>query len=142
GREHLPGGRRHARPGDDPRRLRGTGRATGAYPPRTYDAVRAGRPGRGGVVPPRRRDMDRELVRKLLDDAGASRNRDVLGDILRNAYGLATDDADRLDLKIPRDSLREMREAFRLFAPYDDVRKVTVFGSVRTLRTDPLYEHA
>jgi uncharacterized protein (TIGR00730 family) len=86
--------------------------------------------------------MDRELVRKLLDDAGASRNRDVLGDILRNAYGLATDNADRLDLKITRDSLREMREAFRLFAPYESVRKVTVFGSARTLSTDPLYEHA
>ena len=27
--------------------------------------------------------MDRDLVRKLLDDAGATRNRDVLGDILR-----------------------------------------------------------
>ncbi|HZA79563.1 MAG TPA: TIGR00730 family Rossman fold protein [Acidimicrobiales bacterium] len=86
--------------------------------------------------------MDRELVRKLLDDAGATRNRDVLGDILRNAYGLATDDADRLDLKITRDSLREMREAFRLFAPYEQVRKVTVFGSARTLRSDPLYDHA
>jgi uncharacterized protein (TIGR00730 family) len=35
-----------------------------------------------------------------------------------------------------------MREAFRLFAPYRDVRKVTVFGSARTLRTDPLYAHA
>ena len=86
--------------------------------------------------------MDRELVRQLLDDAGASRNRDVLGDILRNAYALATDDADRLDLKITRDALREMRDAFRLFAPYNDVRKVTVFGSARTLRTDPLYDHA
>jgi hypothetical protein len=86
--------------------------------------------------------MDRALVRKLLDDAGATRNRDVLGDILRSAYGLATDDAERLDLKITRDSLREMREAFRLFAPYERVRKVTIFGSARTLRTDPLYEHA
>ncbi len=86
--------------------------------------------------------MDRELVRQLLDEAGASRNRDVLGDILRNAFALATDDADRLDLKITRDALREMRDAFRLFAPYNDVRKVTVFGSARTLRTDPLYGHA
>ena len=86
--------------------------------------------------------MDRELVRQLLDDAGASRNRDVLGDILRNAYALATDDADRLDLKITRDAIREMRDAFRLFAPYNEVRKVTVFGSARTLRTDPLYDHA
>ncbi|HYZ99958.1 MAG TPA: Rossman fold protein, TIGR00730 family, partial [Acidimicrobiales bacterium] len=86
--------------------------------------------------------MDRELVRRLLDDAGTTRNRDVMGDILRIAYALATDDADRLDLKITRDSLREMRQAYRLFSPYEAVRKVTVFGSARTLTTDPLYAHA
>jgi uncharacterized protein (TIGR00730 family) len=86
--------------------------------------------------------MDRELVRQLLDEAGATRNRDVLADIFRTAYDLASDDADRLDLKITRDAMREMRTAYRLFAPYRDVRKVTVFGSARTLRTDPLYSHA
>jgi uncharacterized protein (TIGR00730 family) len=86
--------------------------------------------------------MERELVRQLLDDAGATRNRDVLADIFRTSYDLATDDADRLDLKITRDALKEMRDAFRLFAPYRDVRKVTVFGSARTHRTDPLYAHA
>ena len=86
--------------------------------------------------------MDRELVRHLLDETGATRNRDVLADIFRTAYDLASDDADRLDLKITRDAMREMRDAYRLFAPYRDVRKVTVFGSARTLTTDPLYGHA
>jgi uncharacterized protein (TIGR00730 family) len=86
--------------------------------------------------------MERELIRQLLDDAGATRNRDVLADIYRTAYDLTTDDADRLDLKITRDALKEMREAYRLFAPYSGVRKVTVFGSARTLTTDPLYAHA
>jgi uncharacterized protein (TIGR00730 family) len=86
--------------------------------------------------------MERELIRQLLDDAGATRNRDVLADIYRTAYELSTDDADRLDLKITRDALKEMRAAFRLFAPYEGIRKVTVFGSARTLATDPLYAHA
>lgn len=86
--------------------------------------------------------MDRELIRQLLDEAGAARNRDVLADIFAAAYDLAGDDADRLDLKITRDALKEMRAAFRVFSPYEQVRKVTVFGSARTLRTDPLYEHA
>lgn len=86
--------------------------------------------------------MERDLIRQLLDDAGATRNRDVLADIYRTAYELTTDDADRLDLKITRDALKEMRAAFRLFAPYEGIRKVTVFGSARTLTTDPLYVHA
>ena len=86
--------------------------------------------------------MDRELVRQLLDQAGATRNRDVLADLYRTTDELAGDDADRLDLKIARDALKEMRAAYRLFAPYADVRKVTVFGSARTARSDPLYGHA
>ncbi|MBN2622711.1 MAG: TIGR00730 family Rossman fold protein [Acidimicrobiales bacterium] len=86
--------------------------------------------------------MERELIRQLLDDAGATRNRDVLAEIYRTAFELTTDDADRLDLKIARDALKEMRIAYRLFAPYSGVRKVTVFGSARTLSTDPLYAHA
>jgi len=86
--------------------------------------------------------MERDLIQALLDDAGATRNRDVLADIYRTAYELTTDDLDRLDLKITRDALKEMRAAYRLFAPYAGVRKVTVFGSARTLPTDPLYAHA
>jgi len=86
--------------------------------------------------------MDRDLVNQLLDQAGASRNRDVLAEIIRTAYELAGDDADRLNLKITRDALKEMRSAFRVFAPYEGVRKVTVFGSARTHPSDPLYEQA
>ena len=86
--------------------------------------------------------MERDLIRQLLDQAGATRNRDVLADIYRTPFELTTDDADRLDLKITRDALKEMRRAFRLFAPYEGIRKVTVFGSARTLATDPLYAHA
>lgn len=86
--------------------------------------------------------MDRDLLNQLLDQAGATRNRDVLADILRTAYELAHDDADRLNLKITRDALKEMRAAFRMFAPYEDIRKATVFGSARTHPSDPLYEQA
>jgi uncharacterized protein (TIGR00730 family) len=86
--------------------------------------------------------MDRETVNQLLDQAGATRNRDVLAEILRTAAELAGDDADRLNLKITRDALKEMRAAFRMFAPYEGIRKVTVFGSARTHPTDPVYDQA
>jgi uncharacterized protein (TIGR00730 family) len=86
--------------------------------------------------------MDRDLINRLLDEAGAVRNRDVLADILRNTYELAGHDVDRLDLKITRDAVKEMSTAFRMFAPYAHVPKVTVFGSARTHPTDPLYDQA
>lgn len=83
--------------------------------------------------------MERDLLKQLLDDAGATRNRDVLADIFRSTFELAGDGADRLNLKITRDALREMRAAFLMYAPYEHIRKVTVFGSARTHHSDPLY---
>jgi hypothetical protein len=49
---------------------------------------------------------------------------------------------DRLDLKIANAALREMQEGFEVFAPYRSTRKITMFGSARTLPTDPLYAQA
>jgi uncharacterized protein (TIGR00730 family) len=36
-------------------------------------------------------------------------------------------------------ALAEMSEAFRVFRPYRDIRKVTMFGSARTQPEDPIY---
>ncbi len=83
-------------------------------------------------------ELDRQLV-ALLDAAGADRDRDQLFEILASGILLAGDEADRLDLKITNAALKEMREAFALFAPYREVNKVTIFGSARTKRDDPLY---
>jgi uncharacterized protein (TIGR00730 family) len=86
-------------------------------------------------------DLDR-LVDSVLDEVAPARDRDVLSDILVSAVGLAGDGADRLDLKITSAALREMRAAFRAFAPYKDTPKVTIFGSARTGPTDPSYGQA
>lgn len=86
-------------------------------------------------------DGDR-LISELLDVAGADDHRDQLAEILRSAVLLAGDDADRLNLKITNAAIKEMREAFLVFAPYRDVPKVTIFGSARTLPDDPLYVQA
>ena len=81
----------------------------------------------------------RSRVDDLLDAVGADANRDQLRQMLLTICNLAGDDADRLDLKITNAALKEMREAFKIFAPYRDVPKVTIFGSARTLPEDPLY---
>ena len=86
-------------------------------------------------------DLDRRIT-ELLDAAGAGANRDQLFQILVSGVGLAGDDVERLDLKITNAALRELRGAFRVFAPYRSVRKVTMFGSARTLPDDPLYAQA
>jgi uncharacterized protein (TIGR00730 family) len=80
-----------------------------------------------------------ELVEGLLDKAGASVDRDQLFEIIASGVALAGDQADRLDLKITNAALKEMRAAFAMFAPYDRQSKVTIFGSARVQRDDPLY---
>jgi uncharacterized protein (TIGR00730 family) len=81
-------------------------------------------------------------INEFLDALGVTHNRDQLVQILQTIERLAQDDASRLDLKITNAALKEMREAFSIFAPYRNVRKVTMFGSARTLPDDPLYAQA
>lgn len=81
-------------------------------------------------------------INAVLDDAGVHADRRLVMRMLRTAILLGEDGADRLDLKIASAALAEMRDAFRLFAPFRDVPKVTVFGSARTRQDDPLYLQA
>ena len=46
------------------------------------------------------------------------------------------------DVKLLSQTLRELRRAFTVFAPYRTQRKVTIFGSARTPRDAPAYEQA
>lgn len=78
-------------------------------------------------------------INAVLDDAGVHTDRRLVMRMLRTAILLGEDGADRLDLKIASAALAEMRDAFRLFAPFRGVPKVTVFGSARTRHDDPLY---
>ncbi|MBS1675411.1 MAG: TIGR00730 family Rossman fold protein [Actinobacteria bacterium] len=78
----------------------------------------------------------------LLDDAGVHTDRRLVMRMLQTAVLLGEDRTDRLDLKIASAALSEMRDAFRLFAPFHGVPKVTVFGSARTAQDDPLYRRA
>jgi uncharacterized protein (TIGR00730 family) len=97
------------------------------------------------TTPTRYRTGDPELDRllhDLLDRIDPGADVDQLWEILVSAVRLAGDDADRLDLKITNAALKEMRNAFRIFAPYRDVPKVTIFGSARIGAEDPLYTQA
>ncbi|HWE66738.1 MAG TPA: LOG family protein [Acidimicrobiales bacterium] len=54
-------------------------------------------------------------------------------------FDLATEGTSVGDLKIANAALAEMTEAFRVFRPYRNIRKMTMFGSARTLPDDPVY---
>ena len=81
-------------------------------------------------------------LRSLISDAGITADTDLVARILATGVGLGLDDTDRLDLKITSAALGEMRAAFRLFAPFRGIPKVTIFGSARTKPDDALYRAA
>lgn len=65
-----------------------------------------------------------------------------LDEIIATAKRLAADGASVGDLKLAIGALKEMRYAFKLFAPYRDIRKVSTFGSARTQTGDPVFKLA
>src|SRR3954471_17834482 len=70
------------------------------------------------------------------------RNRRLAHQLVESALALLDDQPTVLDLKIASAALEEMREAFKMFAPFRDIPKVTIFGSARTQMADPLYMQA
>jgi len=84
----------------------------------------------------------RELVSRLIRLAGETPHADLVSEIVLTSLKLVSDQADRGDLKVINSALKEMRYAFKVYAPYRTVRKVTVFGSARTEEWDPSYFQA
>ncbi|HWL64493.1 MAG TPA: TIGR00730 family Rossman fold protein, partial [Actinomycetota bacterium] len=64
---------------------------------------------------------------------------DLVREIVETALKMGEEQVSRLDRKIVNTALKELRHAFRVFAPYKGVRKVSIFGSARTLVGDPAY---
>jgi len=71
-------------------------------------------------------------IQELIQFKGGGYNEGEVADIIENALKLMTDVRDTGDVKVIQTALRELRYAFRLFAPYNAKRKVTIFGSART----------
>jgi uncharacterized protein (TIGR00730 family) len=81
-------------------------------------------------------------VQELIQYKGGGYNEGEVADIIENALKLLTDVKDTGDIRIIKTALRELRYAFRLFAPYLGKRKVTIFGSARTQPDAPEYKLA
>ncbi|WP_010585131.1 LOG family protein [Schlesneria paludicola] len=61
----------------------------------------------------------------------------LIAEIKETADKLGVDQASRGDLKILSRALKELRYAFKVFTPFRNVKKVTVFGSARTAPDHP-----
>jgi uncharacterized protein (TIGR00730 family) len=69
-------------------------------------------------------------------------NELLIQQIKETADKLVRDHANRGDIKLLNTALKELRYAFKIFAPYRNRRKVTVFGSARLATEDAAYRQA
>src|SRR5690349_12067139 len=83
-----------------------------------------------------------ELAAPLLAELNKLPDGDLVGEIVANALKLLRDQTNRGDVKLIDKSFKELRYALKIFAPYRDVRKVSIFGSARTLESHDDYTSA
>jgi uncharacterized protein (TIGR00730 family) len=81
-------------------------------------------------------EIDRR-IRELVADWGCPHSCELIEQLVLSALKMARDQISPADLKLFNRSLNEMRYAARVFAPFRNKRKVVVFGSARTLPTEP-----
>src|SRR4030095_5593768 len=77
-----------------------------------------------------------------LREQTVSGNEARIAEMIRTIVKLAADGTSRGDLKILNRALKELRHAFKVFAAYTSVRKVSIFGSTHIQEADPYYHLA
>jgi len=81
-------------------------------------------------------------IRDFLARFAPSPDAELLAEMMVTICRLANEKCGRGELKILNTALKELRYAFKTFAPYSDIRKVSIFGSSRTLEHEAEYQQA
>lgn len=84
----------------------------------------------------------RRRINELIAYKGGGFNTDLVADTIENALKLLSDVESRGDVRVIQTTVRELRYAFRLFAPHSKTRKVTMFGSARLQPNRKEYQEA
>ncbi|MDA2955108.1 MAG: Rossman fold protein, TIGR00730 family, partial [Actinomycetota bacterium] len=93
---------------------------------------------------PKTTNIDSQELKQLIDElilkANITTDRRLVAEMITTSLQLGGDVRNTLNLKIASAALDEMRDAFVMFSPYTQRKKVTIFGSARTTKDDPLYK--
>ncbi|MCC6682132.1 MAG: LOG family protein [Phycisphaeraceae bacterium] len=82
-----------------------------------------------------------DLVTRSGGDPGTLSGK-IARELMHTALKLLDDQADEGEMKLISRSLKELRYALKVFRPYRDVPKISVFGSARTPPQHPHYKAA
>src|SRR5437762_7336166 len=81
-------------------------------------------------------------VRQLVRDWHAKESPELIEEMIVTALKIARDQMNIADLKLINRSIKEMRFSAKVFAPFQHLRKVAIFGSARTPPDTPEYKVA
>ena len=87
-------------------------------------------------------EFDRKVKELVGEWGGAEKTSGLIEELIITALKMARDGVSLADLKLFNRSLREMRNATKVFAPYRAKQKVVVFGSARTASSEVEYQAA
>jgi hypothetical protein len=83
-----------------------------------------------------------EVINSLIELVDNIHHPDLVREMILAALKAGQEDELRGDLKLMNSTMKEMRFTTKIFSPYRNKRKVTVFGSARTAPDEPVYQMA
>jgi len=83
-----------------------------------------------------------EAIDRLIETAEGIKRSEYVREMILAALKAGQENDESADLKLMNTTLKELRFTSKIFGPYRNVRKVTVFGSARTQPHDPVYAMA
>ena len=93
----------------------------------------------------RRSDLNERiegLIQAACREGTEPDDAELIRQVVTTGIHLLRDGTSRAELKLVNSALKELRHAFRVFGPYEEKRKVAVFGSARTTEDHPDYRQA
>ncbi len=84
-------------------------------------------------------DID-PIIDELLGAAGGITLRPFVREMILSALKAGQESDYPADLKMISNTMKEMRYTYKVFAPYRDRKKVTIFGSARIEAQEPIYQ--
>lgn len=83
-----------------------------------------------------------DTIEELFRQVKGVTHPDIVREMIIAALKAGQENYNRADMRLMNMTLKEMRFTSKIFSPYRNVRKVTVFGSARTRPDEPIYAMA
>ncbi len=83
-----------------------------------------------------------QMIYDLFHLAGGVHHQEIIREMVLAALKAGQENNEKADLKLMNSTMKEMRYTSKVFSPYHQFRKVTVFGSARTKPHEPVYQMA